>query len=68
MENLKAKLIPIDKDSEAIILLHGLARTSRSMNKAAKLLAAYGYKIVNVDYPSRAPTSALWRNHASFRR
>jgi len=54
MENLKAKLIPIDKDSEAIILLHGLARTSRSMNKAAKLLAAYGYKIVNVDYPSRS--------------
>ncbi len=54
MENLTAKLKPIDKDSEAIILLHGLARTSRSMNKAAKLLAAYGYKIVNVDYPSRS--------------
>lgn len=54
MENLTAKLIPIDKNSEAIILLHGLARTSRSMNKAGKLLAAYGYKIVNVDYPSRS--------------
>ncbi|MGZ4956377.1 MAG: esterase/lipase family protein [Methylobacter sp.] len=54
MENLTAKLKPIDKDSEAIILLHGLARTSRSMNKAAKLLAAYGYQIVNVDYPSRS--------------
>jgi hypothetical protein len=53
MENLKAKLIPIDKDSEAIILLHGLSRTSRSMNKAGKLLAAYGYKIINVDYPSQ---------------
>jgi triacylglycerol lipase len=54
MENLTAKLKPIDKDSEAIILLHGLARTSRSMNKAAKLLAAYGYQILNVDYPSRS--------------
>lgn len=54
MENLTAKLIPINKDSEAIILLHGLARTSRSMNKADKLLAAYGYKIINVDYPSRS--------------
>ena len=54
MENLTAKLKPIDKASEAIILLHGLARTSRSINKAAKLLAAYGYKIVNVDYPSRS--------------
>lgn len=53
MEDLKAKLIRIDKDSEAIILLHGLSRTSRSMNKAGKLLAAYGYKIINVDYPSQ---------------
>ena len=54
MENLKTKLIRINKDSEAIILLHGLARTSRSMNKAANLLAAYGYKIINVNYPSRS--------------
>lgn len=60
MENLKAKLKPIDKDSEAIILLHGLVRTSRSMNKAGRLLAAYGYKIINIDYPSRsADISAL---------
>jgi hypothetical protein len=54
MENLTAKLIPIAKDSEAIILLHGLGRTSRSMEKAGRLLVAYGYKIVNVDYPSRS--------------
>ncbi len=60
MENLTAKLTSIAKDSEAIILLHGLARTSRSMNKAGRLLAAYGYKIINVDYPSRsADISAL---------
>lgn len=60
MENLTVKLNPIDKDSEAIILLHGLARTSRSMNMAGELLAAYGYKIINVDYPSRsANISAL---------
>jgi len=54
MENLTAKLKPIAKDSEAVILLHGLARTSRSMNKAEKLLAAYGYQVINVDYPSRS--------------
>jgi pimeloyl-ACP methyl ester carboxylesterase len=54
MENLKSKLTPINKDSEAIILLHGLARTSRSMDKAGRLLGAYGYKIINVDYPSRS--------------
>jgi pimeloyl-ACP methyl ester carboxylesterase len=60
MENLKAKLIPIDNGSESIILLHGLARTSRSMNKAGKFLAAYGYQIINIDYPSRsADISAL---------
>ncbi|TAK62867.1 alpha/beta fold hydrolase [Methylobacter sp.] len=59
MENLKAKLKPIDKDSEAIILLHGLARTSRSMNKAAKLLAVYGYYIINVDYPSRSANISI---------
>ena len=53
MENLKPKLKPVGKNSEAIILLHGLARTHRSMNKAAKLLGAYGYKIINVNYPSR---------------
>jgi triacylglycerol lipase len=53
MKNLHAKLTGITRDSEAIILLHGLARTSRCMNNAAKLLAAYGYKIINVDYPSR---------------
>lgn len=54
MENLTAKLKPIAKDSEAIILLHGLARTGRSMNKAAKRLAFYGYQVINVDYPSRS--------------
>ena len=53
MRNLKSRLTSISQDSEAIILLHGLARTSRCMNKAAKLLEAYGYKIINVNYPSR---------------
>ena len=54
MENLTTKLVPIEPDSEAIILLHGLSRTSRSMSKAGKLLAQYGYRIINVDYPSRS--------------
>ena len=52
MKNLKSKLTSITPDTKAIILLHGLAGTSRTMNKAGKMLAAYGYKIVNVDYPS----------------
>ena len=53
MKNLKSKLTRITRDSEAIILLQGLARTSLSMNKAGKILAAYGYRIINVNYPSR---------------
>jgi len=59
MKNLKSKLSSINPDTEAIILLHGFAGTSRSINKAVKMLAAYGYKIVNVDYPSRKNTLRL---------
>lgn len=39
--------------SECIILLHGLARTSKSMIPLSKQLQAQGFKVVNVDYPSR---------------
>jgi hypothetical protein len=56
LKNSKSKLTSVTQDSEAIILLHGLARTSLSMNKAAKLLATYGYKIINVNYPSQKYT------------
>jgi triacylglycerol lipase len=48
-----AVLTEIEKDSEAIVLLHGLTRTRRSMDKAGRVLAAYGYKIINAGYPSR---------------
>ena len=53
MENLQNKLKSIEKHSECIILIHGLARTSRCMNKAASLLSGFGYHIINVNYPSR---------------
>jgi triacylglycerol lipase len=38
---------------EEVILLHGLCRTSRSMMKMKRALTAAGYKVRNVDYPSR---------------
>ena len=38
---------------EYVVLLHGLARTSDSMNKMEKALAKEGYKAINFDYPSR---------------
>ncbi|MCA1809539.1 MAG: alpha/beta hydrolase [Lentisphaerae bacterium] len=43
--------------SEAVILLHGLCRTDRSMTRMASALEAAGYFVLNVNYPSR--TSAL---------
>jgi hypothetical protein len=38
---------------EEVILLHGLCRTSRSMAKMERALTNAGYKVQNVDYPSR---------------
>ncbi|MFW2403833.1 MAG: esterase/lipase family protein [Gammaproteobacteria bacterium] len=39
--------------SDCVILLHGLARTSNSMSDMAEALAASGYRVANVSYPSR---------------
>jgi triacylglycerol lipase len=41
---------------ECVVLLHGLARTSMSMNKMERELAAEGYLTANIDYPSRDHT------------
>jgi pimeloyl-ACP methyl ester carboxylesterase len=38
---------------DCVILLHGLARTSKSMLGMAEALAARGYLVINADYPSR---------------
>jgi triacylglycerol lipase len=38
---------------EEVILLHGLCRTSRSMTKMESALVAAGFKVQNVNYPSR---------------
>lgn len=39
--------------ADCVILLHGLARTSRAMEQMADGLLARGYQIANIDYPSR---------------
>jgi pimeloyl-ACP methyl ester carboxylesterase len=39
---------------ECVILLHGLCRTSRSMARMETALTKVGYRVVNVDYPSRS--------------
>jgi pimeloyl-ACP methyl ester carboxylesterase len=38
---------------DTVVLLHGLARTGRSMRKIAQALEDEGFVPVNVDYPSR---------------
>lgn len=38
---------------ECVVFLHGLARTSASMEKAAAVFEESGYAVANVDYPSR---------------
>jgi triacylglycerol lipase len=46
--------------NEEVILLHGLCRTSRSMLKMEHALCNAGFKVRNVDYPSRsAPIEKL---------
>jgi len=39
--------------SECVVLLHGLARSSMSMNPMEKALQEDGYLTANIDYPSR---------------
>ncbi len=42
--------------TETVVLLHGLARSSKAMNKMARQLQADGYGVINVDYPSTSAT------------
>ena len=44
----------INPASECVILLHGLARSAHSMDKMAERLTEQGYKVLNIDYPSRS--------------
>jgi triacylglycerol lipase len=39
--------------ADCVVLLHGLARTSKAMDKLASELAEVDYKVANIDYPSR---------------
>jgi pimeloyl-ACP methyl ester carboxylesterase len=49
-------LSAVSASSECVILIHGLARTSSSMEPVATVLMDNGYSVVNVDYPSREKT------------
>lgn len=55
---------PHKKRRETVVLLHGLGRTSGSMEKVGQALRHEGYRIVNLDYPStREPIGVLAKDH-----
>jgi triacylglycerol lipase len=49
-----------------VILLHGLARSASSFDKMAASLSQVGYRVINVDYPSRKqPVETLATRYVS---
>ena len=51
---------PTDGSSPGVVLLHGIARTSRSLRKIERALQASGFATLNLDYASRRkPLKAL---------
>ena len=50
------RITPHGSRPEAIVLLHGLARSDKAMKKMAKELRSEGYRVINHDYPSTTAT------------
>jgi len=50
---------------EPVVLLHGLGRTSRSMRRIERRLLARGYRVLNIDYPSRTGDIARLARHVA---
>lgn len=48
--------VTASRNSECVILLHGLARTSASMNNMQDKLTSVGFRVAKIDYPSRKQT------------
>lgn len=52
-------------EGRCVILLHGLARTWRSMRPVGKALGAAGWQVVNNGYPSRSATVEELSGHVA---
>jgi triacylglycerol lipase len=50
---LDAEPVVNTHDGECVVLLHGLARSSLSMERMKWFLEDNGYQVANIDYPSR---------------
>jgi len=54
--------VPAAARNEHVVLLHGIWRTSKSMNKLEAYLSSQGFDVININYPSRRyPIEALTR-------
>lgn len=49
-------MVGVAQATDCVVLLHGLARTSTSMNKMQRELESAGFLTANIDYPSREHT------------
>ena len=59
-EQIQANAGVTDLRSPGVVLLHGIARTSRSLRKVERALRACGFATLNLDYASRRkPLEAL---------
>jgi hypothetical protein len=50
----RTTLVEANNSTECVVLLHGLNRSWRAMNRLAEALQAEGFTTANVDYPSQA--------------
>ena len=48
--------LPVAMSADCVVLLHGLARTASAMKPMVKPFERAGYRVVNVNYPSRKKT------------
>ncbi len=51
---MSSMLVSANENKEYVILLHGLCRSGRSMIPMGQALTQAGYKVVNMEYPSRS--------------
>ncbi len=53
---IRTDLVQRHQSTDCVVLLHGLNRSWRTMDKMAESLQQYGYSTANVDYPSSTTT------------
>ncbi len=47
---------PQAHDGDYVVMLHGIARSSKCLSRMQKAFEADGYQVLNIDYPSRKQT------------